>query len=572
MSLSTGTARSFPVGAEEREGADLQRAPAPGSLLDTSRRPGRAPRWLILGDPGSATTEPAVAPRELSVTLGAGAVRPLRAHPLHLPFRDGVLDAVVCGLDPEALRAGHDRLLVWELARVLAPGGALVWVAAGPAPPVTAAGPRSPAWVRAAQRCFEAAGEPLSAPAGAEGPAAWHPMPIVNGASAGSRRVAAVLRRCDVTSPPGAGEVVGAWLEAAAAPPPGRPPAGAVPRSEMPALLARLAEQDEAQRRAVDDLAARLDAFEDRLRSELRPWRTARAVARRVLNPRLVRYRQYSPRPIRIPAWYRASAPAGPWPSVSVVTPCRNAARYLERTLRSVVDQEYPGLEYIVQDGASTDGTLAILERYRGRLASVESEPDTGQADALGRGFRRSTGEILAYLNADDLLLPGALPYVAAYFRMHPEVDVVYGHRVVVDERDREIGRWVLPPHDPEVLSWADWIPQETLFWRRRIWERAGAFVDPTFQFAMDWDLLVRFRDAGARFVRLPRFLGAFRAHDEQKSSRQLRSVGDREMRRIRQRIHGAPVSDAEVSRRVRRYLLRHVVYDRLYRVGLVRY
>ena len=132
-------------------------------------------------------------------------------------------------------------------------------------------------------------------------------------------------------------------------------------------------------------------------------------------------------------------------------------------------------------------------------------------AQAINRGFAHSTGDIMAYLNADDLLLPGSLNFVAAYFEAHPDIDVVYGHRVLIDADGAEIGRWVLPPHEDEVLSWADFVPQETLFWRRDMGERAGGAMDESFRFALDWDLLLRFRDAGARFVRLPRFLGAFR-------------------------------------------------------------
>src|SRR5207302_369335 len=147
-------------------------------------------------------------------------------------------------------------------------------------------------------------------------------------------------------------------------------------------------------------------------------------------------------------------------------------------------------------------------------------------ANGLNVGFEHATGEIMAYLNSDDVLLPGALNYVANYFREHPEVDVVYGHRVVIDEYDQEIGRWVLPGHDDEVLSWADYVPQETLFWRRRIWEDAGGMIDESFRFAIDWDLLIRFRDAGARMARLPRFLGGFRVHPHQKTSKEMADIG----------------------------------------------
>src|SRR5262249_1995819 len=179
---------------------------------------------------------------------------------------------------------------------------------------------------------------------------------------------------------------------------------------------------------------------------------------------------------------------------IAIVTPSFNQGAFLERTLASVLGQQYPRLEYVVQDGGSTDGTLAVLQRYRDQLTHWESVRDRGQAHAINLGFRRTTGDIMAYLNSDDLLFPGALAFVARYFAAHPQVDVVYGHRVIIDEQDQEVGRWVLPPHEDEVLSWTDPVPQETVFWRRRVWERVGGAMDESFQFALDWDLLLRFR------------------------------------------------------------------------------
>jgi glycosyltransferase involved in cell wall biosynthesis len=255
-----------------------------------------------------------------------------------------------------------------------------------------------------------------------------------------------------------------------------------------------------------------------------------------------------------------------------VVTPTFNAAAFVEETLQSVLEQGYDQLEYIVQDGASTDRTLEIISRYAARLASVDSRRDAGQSDALNMGFGRATGEIMAYLNGDDLLLPGALHYVAWFFARHPEVDVAYGHRVLIDGDGWEIGRWVLPRHDDAVLSWVDYVPQETLFWRRAIWEKVGATLDETFHFAMDWDLLLRFRDAGARFARVPRFLGAFRVHRGQKTSARMRDTGMREMERLRQRVHGQTVPAGEIARGIRSYLRRHMVYQKLYNWGLLRY
>jgi glycosyltransferase involved in cell wall biosynthesis len=255
-----------------------------------------------------------------------------------------------------------------------------------------------------------------------------------------------------------------------------------------------------------------------------------------------------------------------------MVTPSFNQVDFLERTIKSVLEQEYPELQYIVQDGGSEDGTVAVLEKYSNRLSHWESAKDTGQAHAINLGFTNATGEIMAYLNSDDLLLPGTLHYVAHYFSKHADVDVVYGHRVLIDENDREVGRWVLPPHDDHVLSWADYIPQETLFWRRAIWQKAGGCVDEGLRFAMDWDLLLKFRDTGAKFVRLPRFLGAFRVHSQQKSSKELEDLGREEMGQLRKRCHNRDVSDEEIHRHIRMYRLKHVLLNKMYRGKVLRY
>ena len=282
---------------------------------------------------------------------------------------------------------------------------------------------------------------------------------------------------------------------------------------------------------------------------------------------------QHAPFPLSIPDRYRAVAvpEESAAPSVSIVTPSLNQAAFIERTIRSVVEQQYPKLEYVVQDGGSTDDTDRILEKYRPDLSGVESRKDKGQANAINLGFEKTGGEIMAWLNSDDMLLPGAIAYVANFFLDHPEIDAVYGHRICVDENDEEVGRWVLPPHDDDILLWADYIPQETLFWRRRIWEKSGGHIDESFRFAMDWDLLLRFRDAGAKFARLPRFLGAFRVHDAQKTSA-CDHIGQMEMERLRARCHGRPVTWEEINRNVGTYQKRSAWCGRLYRMGVLRY
>lgn len=292
---------------------------------------------------------------------------------------------------------------------------------------------------------------------------------------------------------------------------------------------------------------------------------------------RTVRYSktlsQYSPRPLQIPLHYHQDAThSQELPLVSVVTPSFNQGRFLARTIESVLSQNYPKLEYIIQDGGSRDNTQKVLEQYSSQLTHVTSAADQGQADAINKGFQKSTGEIMAWLNSDDIWLPGTLAYVVQYFQDHPEVDAVYGHRIQIDENDLEIGRWILPEHDEGVLAWADYIPQETLFWRRRIWEKAGGRVDESYQFALDWELLLRFQQAEARFVRVPRFLAAFRVHDLQKTTAQMDSIGKQEIARLRKAYHGRNVSTIEVQCRTFSYLIRAAWLDRLMAWGILKY
>lgn len=287
---------------------------------------------------------------------------------------------------------------------------------------------------------------------------------------------------------------------------------------------------------------------------------------RELTRPRLGVLRHHPPVPLRVPASYFNASVPRPAPTISIVTPSFRQGHFLERTLYSVLNQRYPALEYVVQDGGSTDDSVDILRRYESSLTRWISEPDHGQGDAINRGFAHSSGEIMAYLNSDDLLLPGALAYVASYFAAHPEVDVVYGHRVMIDEHDRQIGSWVLPRHDNDELALLDFVPQETLFWRRTAWDAAGGRIDPSLSFAIDWDLLLRLRDNGARMVRLPRFLGAFRVHDEQKTLTWLDQC-EIECNALRQRTHGRAVAHEEALARATPYMRRHVPYHLWHRL-----
>ena len=291
-------------------------------------------------------------------------------------------------------------------------------------------------------------------------------------------------------------------------------------------------------------------------RDRLRWWRT----------PRLGAWWQHPPAPVRVPRGYARATPPAPAPTISIVTPSFQQAEFLDTAIRSVVEQRYPALEYVVQDGGSDDGSVEVVRRWEHALHAWDSGPDDGQASAINRGFSRTSGEIMAWLNSDDALLPGAVAEVARYLAEHPEVDVVYGHRMLIDERNRQIGIWALPPHDDRMLTVVDYVPQETMFWRRHLWERVGG-LDERFHYALDWDLLLRFRETGARFARLNRFMGAFRVHEAQKTTSWL-DLGYKEADHLRERTLGRPMDSAQALRAVRGYRRRHVLHHTAHRIG----
>jgi FkbM family methyltransferase len=343
-------------------------------------------------------------------------------------------------------------------------------------------------------------------------------------------------------------------------------------RASDDALEQALTERDQA-RRELEQLRSRAGhrlwrQLERPLGAAGRPLVAARTRTRQWTKPRLGHLAHHPPAPIRVPRrQLRLRPPVDP-PSISIVTPSYDQGRFIERTLRSVLDQGYPTLEYIVRDGGSSDETLSVLERYRDRIDGYVSEPDGGQADAINRGFAVTTGEIMGWLNSDDLLLPGALAAVSRHFARNPDTDLVYGHRILIDDRDRQIGCWIMPRHQDWTLDLADLVPQETMFWRRSAWEAAGSSLDVSYHYALDWDLLLRFRDSGARMVRLPHVLGAFRTHRDQKTTSQI-DVGLAEIEQIRASRNGEDVSHSEAWRRLRPYLRRHVAHHTLHRLAM---
>jgi len=204
-------------------------------------------------------------------------------------------------------------------------------------------------------------------------------------------------------------------------------------------------------------------------------------------------------------------------PIVTIAVPSYNQGRFLDQALTSIFDQGLP-VEVFVADAGSTDGSLDVIKKFEGRLAGWRSHADRGQAAAINEGIASGRAPYVGWLNSDDTLLPGTLAYVAHVFRSRPDIDIVYGQRIFIDGDGMEIGRAVFPTHDARALNYIGYVPQETMFWRRRVWDRIGP-IDESFRFALDWDFMLRAQQAGFQMVRLPRFLGCFRIHAEQKTS-----------------------------------------------------
>ena len=209
-------------------------------------------------------------------------------------------------------------------------------------------------------------------------------------------------------------------------------------------------------------------------------------------------------------------------PLVSIITPTYNMAKYLTETIESVLSQDYPNIEYIVVDGASTDGSLDILERYQGRFRYF-SEPDRGPSDAAWKGFRQARGEIFAWLNADDTFLPGAVRKGVEYFQAHPETDVVYGEGWWIDENGATIGRYPTLPFDAKVLERDCFICQPASFIRATAYRRCE--LDPSVNRSFDYDLWIRMAKAGIRFDAIPQYLANSRMHTGAKTIYERDSV-----------------------------------------------
>jgi glycosyltransferase involved in cell wall biosynthesis len=224
---------------------------------------------------------------------------------------------------------------------------------------------------------------------------------------------------------------------------------------------------------------------------------------------------------------------------ISIVTPSLNQAEYLEETLTSVLDQGFGGIEYVVIDGGSNDGSVDIIRRYADRLSYWVSEPDRGHADAINKGFVHTSGEIMAWINSSDVYLPWTLETVAQVFRDLPEVEWIEGMPAYVDTGrwPRGIGLGFCNRYDL-LLGHEGTIQQESVFWRRSLWEKAGGKLGDSLRLACDYELWLRF-SRHAPLYHVSTVLGAFRFHDDRRG---LALRGDYAQEAIR-------VRDAELAR-----------------------
>ena len=202
---------------------------------------------------------------------------------------------------------------------------------------------------------------------------------------------------------------------------------------------------------------------------------------------------------------------------VSIITPSFNQAQYLEATMHSVLNQDYAHIEYIVVDGGSTDGSVEIINKYADRLAWWVSEKDQGQTDALNKGFAHATGDILAWLNSDDTYQPGAIAEAVEYFKAHPETGLLYGNANFINSDGEVIGKFPSRQTDYRRLRQGYvHVSQQASFFRANLWRQVGP-LDPSFYFAMDYDLWVRLA-ALAPVIYLPRLWANFRLHGDAKT------------------------------------------------------
>ncbi|XOV91162.1 MAG: glycosyltransferase family 2 protein [Bacteroidota bacterium] len=213
---------------------------------------------------------------------------------------------------------------------------------------------------------------------------------------------------------------------------------------------------------------------------------------------------------------------SGKYLKITVVTPCYNSGKYLEETIKSVVDQQYPNLEYIIIDGGSNDGSVAWIKKYESAISYWTSEHDHGVYDALNKGFQKSSGEIMGWLNAGDILMPKSLFFLNELFIRHDNINWIQGQPLLLSDRGYVMHN---SPHYGVEFDYLlkkyrtgyHFIQQESTYWRRPLWEKAGGHLNSRLKLAGDFDLWMRFFQH-ANLLHTKGLIGAFRIHEGQLS------------------------------------------------------
>jgi glycosyltransferase involved in cell wall biosynthesis len=269
-------------------------------------------------------------------------------------------------------------------------------------------------------------------------------------------------------------------------------------------------------------------------------------------------------------------------PRFSIVMPSYNHGSLIEKSLLSVINQQYPNLELIVMDGGSSDGTRAVLERYDADITLWRSEHDDGQSDALNKGFKHATGEIYGWLNSDDIYCPGAFEFAAGIFRSRPEVQVVYGDWYTLGLDNRISAHYFCLPYSRrQLITEGFFCNAQAMFWRRRLHKRFGEF-DERLHYTMDYELILRLATlAGpSGFYRTRRPLGCFRVYPGQKTGAEAavdrvasehRLIAQKENTTWKYRPSGRAIRLLYRAKRVRDYVLLGGAPYVMWKLGLAR-
>lgn len=248
-------------------------------------------------------------------------------------------------------------------------------------------------------------------------------------------------------------------------------------------------------------------------------------------------------------------------PLVTIVTPSYNQVAYIERTIQSVLNQDYGNIEYIIVDGGSTDGSVNIIKKYENKITNWISECDRGQTDAINKGFSLANGELIGWLNSDDTLLPYAISEAVRFLVDNPTVGLVYGDADYIDGNSKVIGKFPAAQTSLKKLKHGYvHIPQQASLFRKSLWDQVGP-LDPSFYFAMDYDLWVRLASV-SEIKYLPRLWANFRLHVDAKTI----SADDRcwpEMLRVHYRDGGSWFSQIVIKYYLRKIAAPFISYRR---------